>query len=417
MSAASVRRLRGALVAIAEAGWVAVVYSALDVGLLHRAAALGILPFALAAAAGVTIARSGDRGPLSGRLLGAVVVGVAVLAGLVLEHPGTIMDGLLLPGPWCLGLAAWRGLRNADANSDDVALSSLLARGGPGLAVPWLAGTVGASGTSAFLAPALVGTLVFVAAGLAGIGLARLERLELEGGAGSPDSRLWLRLLGLVVGGTAVAGLPVAWLVGVPLRTAAAAVLGPLADAFAAATRGVGEFLRSAGSAQGSGAPSPAVPVGPAGSGSAVGVLVLVLVGVGLAVVIAALVKVARDGGFAAHPGRPVPRDEPERRFERPHLDLHLPRVGLPGFLHRRARPRTATGAYVALLGIVATDPALARAPAETVRTHARRIAPAMGYRLNLLAADYERERYGAGAVSPAETRRALRRGRDLARR
>ena len=32
MSAASVRRLRGALVAIAEAGWVAVVYAALDGG-------------------------------------------------------------------------------------------------------------------------------------------------------------------------------------------------------------------------------------------------------------------------------------------------------------------------------------------------------------------------------------------------
>jgi hypothetical protein len=67
------------------------------------------------------------------------------------------------------------------------------------------------------------------------------------------------------------------------------------------------------------------------------------------------------------------------------------------------------------VLGEIAADPTLARAPAETVRIHARRVAPITGYRLNLLAADYEREQYGAGPVSPAETRRALRRARDLA--
>ena len=61
--------------------------------------------------------------------------------------------------------------------------------------------------------------------------------------------------------------------------------------------------------------------------------------------------------------------------------------------------------AFARALGIVSTNPTLARAPAETVRTHARRIAPTTGYRLNLLAADYERERYSSGRVSPAETR------------
>ena len=188
MTAASIWRLRGSLVAAAEGGWVAVVYAALDVGAFHRGATLGMLPFVVAAGVGLAIARSGDRRPAASRPVGAVVVvGGAALAGLVLEHPLALTDGLLLPGPWCLALAAWRGLRRGDANGDDVAMSDLLARGGPGLAIPWLLGTVGGSGTTAFLAPALVGTLVFVAAGLAAIGLARLDASRLTTGRARPS--------------------------------------------------------------------------------------------------------------------------------------------------------------------------------------------------------------------------------------
>jgi len=77
----------------------------------------------------------------------------------------------------------------------------------------------------------------------------------------------------------------------------------------------------------------------------------------------------------------------------------------------------TLARAFARALGIVSTNPTLARAPAETVRTHVRRIASTTGYRLNLLAAECERERCGAGPVSPAETRRAIGRARGLAAR
>jgi hypothetical protein len=419
MTAASIRRLRGGLVAASEGGWVGVVYAALGVGLFHRGAALGVLPFVVAAGVGLAIARSGDRSPASRRLVGAVIVGAvlagAALVGILMERPPALTDGLLLPGPWCLALAAWRGLRRGDADGDDVAISDLLARGGPALAVPWLVGTVGGSASTMFLAPALVGTLIFVAAGLAAIGLARLERLARDDGAGTAESGMWLRLLVLVVGGTAIAGLPVAWLVGIPLRAVAAAIFGPMADAFAAVGHALGELLPSAGTSPESGIPGGAGASGPGGGAPDVGVLPPVVLGVVLLLLILALVKLGRDRTAGARVNHPVPRDEPQRRFERPQVNLHLPHIGRPAFMRRRARATTATGAYLAVLGQMATVPTLARAPAETVRIHARRVAPTTGYRLNLLAADYEREQYGAGPVSPAETRRALGRARDLA--
>jgi hypothetical protein len=413
MSTVSIRRLRGFLVAAAEGGWVAVVYAALDVGLFRRSAALGLLSLVVAAGIGVLVSRSRDRGPAANRLVGPVVIAFAALAGMLLEHPSTIADGLLLPGPWCLALAAWRGLRRGDANHDDVAMSDLLAHGGPVLAIFWLVGTVGGAGRTAFVAPALVGTLVFVAAGLAAIGLARLERLELDGAADAAESGLWLRLLGLVVAGTLIAGLPVAWLVGVPLRALGAAIFGPVVDALAAVGRRAGDLLPSAG-AHGSVALTPAQPISPAAAASGLDFLPLWIVA---GVMLVAVVAIVRNRGRNSRFPPPRPRDDPERRFELPHVTFHLPHVWPPGFIHRHARPRTATDAYLAVLRLVAVEPTLARAPAETVRTHARRIAPAMGYRLNLLAADFERERYGSGPVSPTETRRALRRARDLAAR
>jgi MoxR-like ATPase len=120
-------------------------------------------------------------------------------------------------------------------------------------------------------------------------------------------------------------------------------------------------------------------------------------------------------------------RDALERAVEAAVVDLQRPlrllAVALLARGHALIEDVPGTGkttlarAFARALGMVATNPTLARAPAVTVRTHARRIAPTTGYWLNLLAADYERERYGAGPVSPAETRRAIRRARDLAAR
>jgi hypothetical protein len=120
-------------------------------------------------------------------------------------------------------------------------------------------------------------------------------------------------------------------------------------------------------------------------------------------------------------------RDALERTVEAAVVDLQRPlrllAVALLARGHALIDDVPGTGkttlvrAFARALGMVATNPTLARAPAKTVRMQARRIAPTTGYWLNLLAADYERERYGAGPVSPAEARRAIRRARDLAAR
>ena len=86
----------------------------------------------------------------------------------------------------------------------------------------------------------------------------------------------------------------------------------------------------------------------------------------------------------------------------------------------RRARPRSApvdaAGAYVALLEELDRRPEVARLAAESPAEHARRLrvggSGATG--LDLLAADYELERFGGRTLPAGETRRALARWQRL---
>ena len=116
------------------------------------------------------------------------------------------------------------------------------------------------------------------------------------------------------------------------------------------------------------------------------------------------------------------PRTEPEvtpegaleeREFRLPQLTLPRPHLALP---HRRARPTTATAAYLAFLGDLVPHPDLARTADEPPATHAARLRQA-GFtdpRAALLAADYALEHYALREVSTRETARAVRREAHL---
>jgi hypothetical protein len=72
--------------------------------------------------------------------------------------------------------------------------------------------------------------------------------------------------------------------------------------------------------------------------------------------------------------------------------------------------------AYRALLEDLDGRPPVAREPGETPAEHASRLRAAGhgGLGLDLLAADYALVRFGGGALTPAETRRALGRAERL---
>jgi hypothetical protein len=72
--------------------------------------------------------------------------------------------------------------------------------------------------------------------------------------------------------------------------------------------------------------------------------------------------------------------------------------------------------AYLASLdALAAHDPGQARAPHETPRAHARRVA--VGPALAALQADYALARYGGRSLTDAENRRAIGRWQRLRRR
>ena len=105
-----------------------------------------------------------------------------------------------------------------------------------------------------------------------------------------------------------------------------------------------------------------------------------------------------------------------EREFRLPTVTMRRPRVPLP---RRNPQPTSASAAYVAFLADLAAVGSysdLARRPDEPPATHAARLR-AGGFAhpaADLLAADYALERYALREVTPAETRRALRRRERL---
>jgi hypothetical protein len=414
-------------VAVAEGAWIAVVAAGISIGVLRLDASPGVLPFAMAAGLGIAVARPTSAGTTTASAAGIIAVLAAGLlgwladpsvrsalaAGEVPASPIAATSGLLL------AFAAWRGTRHRDPDTEDIAVSSLLAWGVPGLAIPWLLGTISATTRQAFAAEALPATLVFVAAGLAAIGLLRLDAVSREAGVEWRSRRAWVVLIAGVVAFVLLLGVPAAILLDVPLGSLFRSVVDPIARLGEAAAGVVGAVVDQLGP-ENPAPPPPGLQPGTAPGLSTLLGIVAVLVGVLLLGILVLGVAALARGRRRGAPQESVPPPEREtRRIILPRFALHLarPRIGRVARLVTD-RPRTAADAYATLMADRAVDPETARRPSETPATHARRLrGEGRGaWGLDLLAADYALERYRGARLSAAENRRGVARWRRLRR-
>lgn len=416
--------------AAAEGAWVAVVYAAFGLLPVGRSLVLGVWAFVGAAGVGILVARR-----IRGRAAAPAIAAIAVLIGLL----GWASDGgvraLLASGAGAeaiathaagslLGFAAWRGSRHPDPANDDLVVGSLLAWGVPGLAVPWLIGSA-TSSRPAFIEAALPATLMFVAAGLVAVGLTRLDALDRSVGVDWRRNRTWLGLLVAAVALVAAIGVPIALLLGASLGAVLGVILGPAGSGFGAVGTVVGtvaggaaQLVGAVGPATVPGAPLPSSPgVTLPGVPGWLGSVIVLAVGLGLVVTVVA-------GWWRMRGGRPAVRWRPpkaeERRISLPHLSIHLPRPHLPDLaLARRSRPRTASQAYRALLEDLQGQERMARRPTESPGAHTRRLRDQGDgvLAIDLLAADFQLERYAGSVLTESETSRAIRRWRTAPRR
>ena len=398
-----------ALDAIVEGAWIALVYATLQVGLAHGPAVLGILAFIVAAAAGLAWARLAvgrAARPWAGAAL-ALAFGVAgwladpaarsMLAGALAGADGAAgLDSAMTTNAagWLLALAVIRGAAHRERARDEERVQRLLGRILL-LSIPWAIGLAfGQASREAFVAQALVATVLFTGAGLLAVGLGRLETLGASAGVDWRANRAWVAVAALVVGVVVLVSVPAAFLVGVTpaaLLDAAsiplAAIAGVIAVVFAAAAAPILSGWEALMSALPTPAPTP-VPsaasslapgggvIPPAEGDPRVGLTLAILALVALAVGLVFVAWRIRVG--AARPpasGTAAPPAE-ERTFEAPRLATRLPSIRIPG---RRGTPKTAAAAYLALLDDLDGDAALARRPAESPRRHARRLMGRVG--------------------------------------
>jgi hypothetical protein len=410
--------LPGATTAIAEGAWIAVVYDALQVGLSGRMGTVDPWAFIAIVAVGMFVVRVAPSGLAHVAAVMVLVLGAAGIgwwsdpAVRVIASTARL-DGLLNAGSgWLLGLAAWRGTRHRDPTTDDAVVGSLLTWIIPALAIPWLIGS-GSSQRQAFVDVALPATLLFVSAGLIAVGLARLEALGQLVGVDWRGNRAWLAMLVGVVGLVALIATPASWLLNVSAEANARTLLGPAVaagDVVAAIEDTLGGMLAGSASVQ----PPAYPPTGAPKSALSFWIEAFVLTGV-LMVLVGVVLVFYRIVTSEPRP-EPTPPEAQERQTVLPQPLpgglgwIHLPRLGF----RREAPPRTASEAYLAVLDRLETDAELRRAPAESPASHARRLR-AVGagtLSLDLLAADFQLERYRGQMLTTIETQRAIRRAR-----
>ena len=223
---------------LAEGGWLAVVYAALQ-AITGDAPSIG--PFELALLVWVGLAW-GRRTRWLHPVVDAVGLPLLALAGGAagwLLDPGVrglLVDGHFvqamsshLPG-WIGAVAVWRGEAHRSPEDDDLLADQLLRWAVPGLAIPWLVGHLATSGTAelAFTSAAFMGTLVFIGSALTAMGLARLEAVRVATGSDWRSNRDWLLLIAGVALALTVVGIPVAAFLGVPARALLVTLIGPL---------------------------------------------------------------------------------------------------------------------------------------------------------------------------------------------
>ncbi len=432
-----------ALALLAESAWIAVFAGLLEAFVLHGPIT-GVPMLLIAASAGFLAARSLPR-----RVGGGwpwVAAGLAATAGLVgwlasaEVRAALVDDGLgglgpalvINPGGWLAALALVRGIGYARLPVDPNRVGTMLAVAVPGLAVAAVVGgMIAEPWRTQFLAAAQLWVLVFLGAAILSLALARLSQV----GRGAPvDWRrnpAWLGLAGLLVLVTAGLAVAISLVAGHTIAVAVYVIAVPLlvigfvvgfdrrslriVVISLAAVGALGTILRfvapTGPSTIGGATLTPVVPDGQseAGTGFAVGFFILLLVlGVIAALVLARLwlrrppvavsdadeTRVIDHGGNGESPAR-------RQRISR---------------FRRRPRPADAVAAYRALLEDLDGRPPVAREPGETPAEHASRLRAAGhgGLGLDLLAADYALVRFGGGALTPAETRRALGRAERL---
>jgi hypothetical protein len=410
--------------AVAEGSWLFVVYAAFRLSPPGAGLILGLWAFIVTAAVGIAMSRL-VRGKWSLAARTALFVLAAVLGWAIdpsardLALAGSLSAAIQIHGSgYILGAAAWRGTRHGDPKSDDLVVGALLARAVPGLAIPWLFGMAGA-GRMTFIENAFPATLLFVAAGLVATGVTRLDALGRTVGLDWRRNRMWIVLLVGVVVLVIALGLPFAVLLGVSIRAIVAVLAAPIAavGGFVGAVLGpiaiaIGGLVPASGGTQ-PGAPSPGsgLPEVPGALGDA---LALAL---GL-VFLVGLIGLWRRVRRMPRGQRREPAPE-ERHVVLPSIDLGLSLPHVPRFAFRRHRPpATATAAYVALLRDLGSDDRRARRPTEAPDRHARRLREQGDgdLALDLLAADFELERYGDRLLTAREVRRSIGRWRRARR-
>ncbi|HEY6013285.1 MAG TPA: DUF4129 domain-containing protein [Candidatus Limnocylindrales bacterium] len=411
--------------AIAEGAWIAVVYGALQFGLSRGSGTVGLWAFVAVAAVAMFVVRVAPSGAAHYLAVATLVLGAAVAGWLSDPAVRTVvadgqLGGLITAGwGWLLGLAAWRGTRHRDPSTEDAVVAPLLTWIVPGLAVPWLIGS-GSSERQAFVDAALPTTLLFVTAGLIAVGLARLETLGQLVGVDWRRNRAWVSMLVGVVGLVALIAVPTAWLLNASAEASTRTLLGP-AVAVADAVAGMAAPVQDAigGLLPGGSAGQPAYPPGGVPTSSlATWIDAFVLTGV-LMVMVGVLLVFRRIMTSRPRPEQPPPEIEERYPIPPPPLPGGLGWIRLPRLGRRREIvPRTASEAYLVVLDRLEPDERLRRTPSESPAAHARRLRD-MGagtLSLDLLAADFELERYRGATLTPSEIRRAIERARAGAR-
>jgi Domain of unknown function (DUF4129) len=429
-----------ALAVVAEGAWVAAIYALVQAA-AHEEAPLGPAGMAVAAAAGLLIARR--WGPGLGERWPWVALGLVALASLVgvLASPHAI-EALLASGPVealranpggaLVGLAFLRGMAHARIATSEEVLDRLMAIGLPALVVPvLLAGTLPEPWRTEATTGAVVAIAVFLVAGTVGLAVTRISAIGGSAGFDWRRNRAWLALVALLAVGIVVAALPAAVVVGPVVRVVFAVTALPLLAVGALA--GLGQVSRRAvlsflvgGIAlllivaiAGPQDPSRSdTPEGPGSGSEATDTTVVTFAGGGVLVLLTVVGIVVLARLWMREALRPVESDVAEERT----IDPGRPerRVKQTPRADRRTRPRheptDAAGAYLTLVDDLERRPSVARLAAESPSEHARRLRRARtgALGLDLLAADYELERFAERALSPGEVRRALARWRRL---
>ena len=440
-----VRVLLPAVQVLAEGGWLAVVYAALQ-GFWGAVPRIGPFELALLAWMGLAWGRRSRWSSAGAEAIGLpalMLVGGAIGWLLAPEARTLLVHGQPLealgthPAGWIGAIAVWRGDAHRATDDDDRMADQLLRWAVPGLAVPWLLGHLLTSGAVevAFTSAAFMGTIVFTGAAFTAMGLARLEAVRRATGSDWRANRSWLLLvIGVALALTAI-GIPAAALLGVPASALLAALIGPLRVIFlvlllistplivviAGLTEFLGSFLP-----HGFQLPHIELPtflaVDPAdvvSDAPTVVVFSAVLILLIIELVVLALIiylrwQERRRYKFAA-----------EDPFEERAIVLPPPALVPVPAQPRRARPRLdpseATGAYLTALDALERDGRWPRRATETPAAHADRAGKEGlgGTALRRLASAYQLVRYGErrlGGHEAGRSRGRLARLRDVLR-